>query len=144
MAPNLRGLCRQAYPGHPKGCPNFSRREGCPPAAALLGELIDLQQEVLAAYVAVDLAGHVAAMQTRHPHWSDAQLYCCLYWQGSAKAALKRLVEHHLSCHEGLKAVYCPEGSGVNVTTTLAQAGIHLEWPPRSVAYKVALLGRPA
>jgi len=35
----------------------------------------------------------------------------------------------------------CPEAMGINITATMAQAGIMLEWPPESVTYQIALAG---
>jgi hypothetical protein len=31
---------------------------------------------------------------------------------------------------------------GVNVTATMDNAGIMLEWPPKNVAYQIALAGK--
>jgi predicted metal-binding protein len=35
----------------------------------------------------------------------------------------------------------CPEAMGVNVTKTMSNAGIILEWPPENIAYKIAIAG---
>ena len=35
-----------------------------------------------------------------------------------------------------------PEAQGVSVTDTMVQVGIYLEWPPKTVAYQVALAGK--
>ena len=37
----------------------------------------------------------------------------------------------------------CPEGAGVNITETMKNAGIILEWPPVNYTYQVALAGIP-
>lgn len=140
---SVRGLCRKPYPGHPKGCPNWNKRPACPPQAPLLESVLDLTKPVYCAYNAFDLGAHVSRMQRRHPHWSDRQLRCCLYWQGTARAALRGKVQAFLEEHPGCIVLYCPEACGVNVTATMASIGIDLEWPPVTVAYQVALLGTP-
>ena len=144
LDPRVRGLCRRPYEGHPKGCPNWGKRPTCPPQAPLLGKLVDLSAPVFCVYNAFDLAGLVARMRTRHPHWTDRQAKCCLYWQGTARKALRRKVEEFMASRPGSIALYCPEANGVDVTATMASIGVKLEWPPENVAYQVALVGSPA
>ena len=42
---------------------------------------------------------------------------------------------------ENLIATFCPEAMGVNVTQTLKEAGVELEWPPEKTVIKVAFVG---
>lgn len=35
----------------------------------------------------------------------------------------------------------CPEGSGVNITETMKNVGINLEWPPKNYTYQIVLAG---
>ena len=139
-----RVLCLRPYPGHPHGCPNWGKRPACPPAAPLFQDVLDLDGPVHAAYSTFDLAAHVARLRIRHPSWSERRLRCCLYWQGTARKRLRGIVEAFLSEHPTHITVYCPEACGVDVTATMAAIGIRLEWPPRRVAYQVALIGLPA
>ncbi|KKM20124.1 hypothetical protein LCGC14_1648750 [marine sediment metagenome] len=141
--PEVRKLCVQRYPGHPRGCPNHGKKKGCPPAALLLSAILDLGRPVLAVWNAFDFGGHVERMRIKHPEWSARQLACCLYWQGTARAAHRKEIEAFLPDHPSLLAVTCPEACGVNVTETMRNIGIELEWPPRTVAYQVALVGSP-
>lgn len=64
---SVRDLCRQAYPGHPKGCPNWGRKAGCPPAAPLIETLLDLTRPVVAIFHVFDLAAHRQRMWALHP-----------------------------------------------------------------------------
>lgn len=140
---SVRHLCRKPYPGHPKGCPNWGKRDSCPPQADLLPNVLDLAAPVYAIWNAFDLASHVARMKEKHPDWSDRQLRCCLYWQGTARAVLRKQIDAFLREHPGLLVLTCPEACGVDVTATMRRAGIDLEWPPVSLAYQVALVGTP-
>ncbi len=151
---SVRDLCCRPYPGHPKGCPNWGKRDTCPPAAPLLQDILTLVEPVFAVWNRFDLAAHVARMRERHPGWSDRQLYCCLCWQGTARKQLRAKIKcflHEqnlanaldLKYHVDLLVVGCPEACGVNVTATLASIGITLEWPPRVWAYQVVLVGQP-
>lgn len=161
----VRKLCCSPYPGHDKGknigCPNFNKREGCPPKAPLFDKVFNLNEPVYAVYNLFDLNAHVHKMKAAHPNWSEAQLRCCLLWQGRARKQLAKNVADFIMAHplydvsmahyrgieKDLGPLYgkiiaaSPEAMGVNVTETLASAGISLEWPPTKVAYQVALAG---
>ena len=143
LDPAVRGLCCRPYELHPRGCPNFGKRATCPPAAPLYGEVYDLAQPVYAVVTEFDLAAHVARMREAHPDWSDRQLRCVLYWQGGARKKLARRIAEVLQRCRVYRAETCPEAMGVNVTETLKQAGIEMEWPPIRIARQVALLGIP-
>lgn len=142
----VRQLCSRPYPGHKRGCPNYGRRATCPPCAPLLSEFIDLQKPIIAVWVAFNLASHREKMKAKHPGWSRRQLDCCLYWQGSLNKRLRSWTERTLHAQalfgQGkLVATYCPEAMGVNVTQTMRNAGVVLEWPPETVVYKISLVG---
>lgn len=146
--PSVRGLCTRRYPGHPRGCPNHNKKPGCPPSAPLLSETLDLTRPLWAVYNIFDLGAHVARMRDKHPEWSDRQLACCLYWQPKARKQLRNVITHHHSwwmkqpSFRGvLRVIACPEAQGVNLTATMASAGIFLEWPPQQVAYQIVLAG---
>ncbi len=145
----VRELCPKPYPLHPKGCPNYGKRPTCPPAALPIGQVIDLDKPVWIAWNDFDLAGHVSLMKDRHPAWSDRQLRCVLYWQQTARRALRLRVKTFLKQQAeefdrpGLIVVECPEACGVNVTETMRRVGVELEWPPVQVARQVALIGWP-
>jgi len=137
----MRGLCCRPYPGHPKGCPNFKKKEGCPPSAPMIDETLDLSKPVHAVFNVFDLARHVKRMKNKHPHWSDRQLKCCLYWQPRARKQLREKIMRFLYEHPGETVVKCPEAQGVNLTETMKNAGIELEWPPENVTYQIVLIG---
>ncbi len=76
--------------------------------------------------------------------WSERQLACCLYWQGTARKALRELLRWFLHrSGKGLCVIACPEAAGVNITATMKSIGVELEWPPRTVTYQVVLAGTP-
>jgi hypothetical protein len=150
---SARSLCCRPYPGHPKGCPNYGKKPCCPPGAPLFDQVYDLSQPVYAIWNAFPIGEHAARMRALHPEWSDRQLYCCLYWQGTARKQLAKEtlyfpVEFKLRHSSYVRAfgfryeiTACPEAMGINVTATMAGIGVDLEWPPRVVAYQVALAG---
>lgn len=139
----VRSLCVRPYPLHPKGCPNVGKCDRCPPEAPLFGEVFDLTRQVYAIVNEFDLARHVKRMAVKNPAWSERQLACVLYWQGTARKQLNAKIQAALDHFPGYVATWCPEGMGVNVTETLAAVGIDLEWPPKQIARQVALLAVP-
>ena len=136
---SVRGLCVRPYPGHKKGCPNFGKRGSCPPSARFVEDVIDLSKPVFAVYNVFDLGAHVAKMKLKHPGWSVRQLRNCLYWQGGARKRLRELVRE--SVRDDTVVLFCPEACGVDVTETMRNAGVVLEWPPVNLTYQVALVG---
>jgi len=139
--PRVRGLCLRPYPGHPRGCPNFKLKAGCPPYAPLLDAVLCGASPVWAIINEFDLAAHVARLRARHPGWSDRQLRCCLYWQGTARRQLEAAIAAFKAAHPECVVARCPEALGVDVTATLRAAGVDLEWPPVRIVRQVALAG---
>ena len=137
----LRALCIKPYPLHPKGCPNYDHKRGCPPAAPFLNEAFDLLRSCYVVYHAFPLGRHVARMRRIHPEWSMRQLVCCLYWQGRARKLLEAEILRFSRNYPKLTVERCPEAMGLNVTETLRHAGVPIEWPPQEVALTVAFAG---
>ncbi|KKL21117.1 hypothetical protein LCGC14_2448640, partial [marine sediment metagenome] len=94
--PVVRKLCFRAYYNHPKGCPNFGKRDICPPQAPSIDRFFDLDKRIMAVCVHFSLELHRQRMETKHPKWSRRQFDCCLYWQGSVRKELRREVAYNL------------------------------------------------
>lgn len=142
IEPAVRELCPSPYPGHPAGCPNFGRRSSCPPAAPQLWEVFNIAGPFYLAAVEFDLQAHAEALRAKNPELSDRQARCCLYWQGTARKALRELVRPWLALRPGWTSSDCPEALGLNVFATAEKVGLKLERHPGRFVYKVALLGR--
>jgi len=141
--PSVRDLCCKPYPNHKKGCPNFGKRDDCPPHCELITELIDVGKPMYAVYNKFNIGSHAKRMREKHPEWSDRQVYCCLYWQPKARKQLKENILKFKKEFKDLFIVKNPEASGIDVTKTMLTAGIKLEWPPKKWAYQVILAGTP-
>jgi hypothetical protein len=137
----MRAMCVKPYPLHPKGCPKFGLCESCPPAIRFFEDYFDLSQPVYAVWNIFPIGEHVARMRMAHPDWSERQLHCVLYWQAGARKRLESEIAEFLLTHPGLVVTRCPEAMGLNVTETLAAAGVTLEWPPMQFALQVAVAG---
>ena len=128
-------LCVRPYPNHPKGCPNFKKKLGCPPNIGLFRETY----KTYTIYNIFPFGEHVRRMETKHPEWSERQCECCLYWQGTARKQLKDQIKLFGQEFSRFVLHMTPEALGVNVTATMEQVGIILEWPPKEYTYQVAL-----
>lgn len=138
----FRMMCRSPYPNHPKGCPNYGKRKTCPPIVKTLEEIFDCSKNFYAIWTTFPFGEHIAKMKQLHPNWSERQLSCCLYWQGTARKNLKQEILKFTQTHSDFLIITsCPEAMGVNVTATMASIGEELEWPPKTITYQVALAG---
>jgi hypothetical protein len=124
---NVGDWCRLPYAGHPRGCPGYGEKAGCPPNAPSLVHFFNPGLPFYLIHSEFDLEEHAANMKVKHPEWTDAQCRCVLYWQSrSRKQLLERILE---SVPAGKRVIYsiCPEGMGVNVFLTARLSGLRLE-----------------
>ena len=139
-------FCTNEYPGHKRGCPNYGMKDDCCPNMPLFYEIFDRDYPVWAVYTCFDLKEHMEKMKTLHPHWSERQCGCVLYWQAGArkihKAFAQRTHADFLPEHQGYWLTDSPEAMGADMTGTLEKGGLSLEWPCRDRTYKVSLLAR--
>lgn len=141
---SVRNLCGNPYPNHPKGCPNKGKKPTCPPRSPFLEDVYDLRTGLIFVWIEFNIGVHIARMARKHPNWSQRQKECCLYWQGTANRMLKDAVvevECKFVYPSKWKTSFCPEAMGVNVTATMKNLGVELEWPPQEIVRKVAIIG---
>jgi len=126
-SPRVGKWCVLPYHGHPRGCPYYGKRPTCPPDSRPIAELLDVTRPVYLVYSFFDLRAHVERMKTRHPKWTDVQCQNVRYWQGTARAGLRRNVTAAMGPLRCDVSTFCPEGAGVNVFATARAAGLRLE-----------------
>lgn len=148
---NMRGKCKAPYTNHPKGCPNYNKKDDCPPKVPLIGKVFDLSKPVFAIWNVYDFKAHTDKMRLAHTNipgrkdWSLRQIECCLYWQGAARKQLRLEIEEFKFVNDDVEYLILttPEACGVNITETMKNIGVLLEWPPKTVTHQVALAGTP-
>ncbi|MCK5616294.1 hypothetical protein KAR91_81280 [Candidatus Pacearchaeota archaeon] len=146
---SMRGLCKKAYPNHKKGCPNYNKRHDCPPKVPLISKVLDLTKPIYAIWNVYDFKAHTDKMTLLHTNqpgkkdWSIRQIECCLYWQGTARKHLRAEIGSFIKEKGEHLILTTPEACGVNITETMKNIGIILEWPPKTVTHQVALAGTP-
>lgn len=137
----VRALCVKEYPGHKKGCPNFNKKDGCPPQVKFFDTIYDVSKPVYAIWNIFNLQEHIDKLKIKHPDWTYRQLTCCLYWQPKARKSLLSEIKAFKRLFSNLSVTTCPEGMGVNITATMLNIGEVLEWPPQGKTYQIALAG---
>lgn len=139
----MRDLCVRPYHNHPKGCPNFGKRSTCPPKQECYPYVYDTntRRVTWALWAEFDLGSHVRRMRKRHPLWTYRQLSCCRYWQGTVRKFLRESIAEWKEEHLNLAVTTCPEAMGVNVTATMRDIGVELEWPPKQITRLIYLAG---
>jgi hypothetical protein len=150
-----RDWCKFPYPDHPKGCPNYGKKEGCPPSAPIWTDVMKSPYVMVA--VRFNLAEWARQLKEKNPHFTDRQARCCLYWQGMVRKRLKDECKDFVSTltryASDMKALgrnlpdpnpvihYCPEAMGVHVFETCYKNGVKLHKNPQDYVWKVAIIG---
>lgn len=121
-------LCTQPYYKHSKGCPNFNKKEGCPPNILHISEEYDLTS--LHAFVLrFPFEQYLNLKKEIHPDWTNRALANQRHWQSHLRATLlsayKEEIEEQYPNHT---LILNPEAQGINVDETLKTVGIELEW----------------
>jgi len=129
-------LCIKPYQDHPRGCPNYGRKQGCPGVLKeYFPEVYDSEVEVCA--LEFDFGDYLEMMAEKHPDWTDRQLRCPLYWQGHLR---KEFIVAQRNIPWGYTHfLTTPEAYGIDVTATCKEVEIELEWPPMKHSYMVGL-----
>ena len=136
----VQNLCAVKYYKHPNGCPNYGKRDSCPPNQPLINEVLDFEKDVYLIYIEFDVGNFAKRMWDRHPNWTERQAYNPRLWQPRAR---KYLREEEQKAREeyNLEIIdKSPEARGVNLNLLFKRIGVELEWPPRKIT-RVASLG---
>ena len=139
---SVRHWCKLPYPGHPKGCPNYGKSDVCPPKVCFVSEFIDLNMDHYFVVEKFDLGSFAKSMKEKHPHWSDKQCKCCLYWQNGVRKRLKSKCSTFIQDRPGYIYTLIPEAMGVNVFQTAHRHNLMISRKNPIVVYKIALVGK--
>jgi len=135
----VQDFCKNPYPLHSKGCPNYGKKQGCPPCS-LIDKELDFKRDLYLIYTEFKIGEFAERMKEKYPHWTEKQTYNCRLWQPRARK------EHNLEIEKAKKeysidVIKSPEAKGVNVNLLMAKIGIKLEWPPRKITRVVSIGG---
>jgi len=131
---NIRNLCRVPYHGHSKGCPNFGKKQGCPPNQKLINEIFDFEKELYLIYNEFNVGNFAQRMLEMHPEWENfpRQIYNPRRWQPVARKEHKQEIINFFIQYPNSLVNSSPEANGVNVSKLMKSVGIELNWnwPP--------------
>ena len=146
----IQSLCKIPFYGHPHGCPNYGKKESCPPNQPLIDRVLDLSHEVYVIYTKFRVGEFAERMRIMHPEWEHQprQLYNPRRWQPIIRKEHRLEVNRFLTEHPGLTYTTYSEAHGVNLSLLMHQIGIELkwEWPPEhnenNEVYLISLGGK--
>lgn len=134
----IQKLCLRKSKSFPKGCPNYGKKQGCPPTV-LIDKVLDLNKEIYVIWTNFKIGEFANRIKEKHPDWTEKQCYCCRYWQPGARKIHREELEKYKKQYGFEKIISCPEGNGVQVSGLMARLGIKLEWPPRKITRIISL-----
>ena len=126
-SPKVHYWCALPYPGHPKGCPYFDKRDECPTRTPHVTEVYDLTRPMYFVYNEFDLEAHIERMRAKHPGWSERQLRNVLYWQRTSKKEVGRRARMAIEMLKVDCIYHRPEAIGINMYATARHSGLKLE-----------------
>jgi len=142
--PRTKDWCKLPYPGHPKGCPNYGKKEICPPKAGWITDIIDPPYFLV--IQEFDLAFQERSMKILHPSWTKKQTRCLLYWQPHLMVRLIREAQNLIDDHLGKDYIIIrnPEALGVNMYETCKAAHVELERisDTMKIVRKIVIIGK--
>jgi len=129
----LKGLCKLPFYNHAKGCPNWGKKEGCPPNVLPIHKILDFNKDLYVIYNEFSVGEFAQKMRLTHPEWEEhpRQWYNPRRWQGTARKQHK--IEKIKALETGINTILsCPEANGVNMTDLMSKVGVELKWnwPP--------------
>jgi hypothetical protein len=66
----LESLCKAPYHGHPHGCPNYGKKEGCPPRKPF-EDIFNLNKNMYVIYTEFPVGEFAERMRMTHPEWKE-------------------------------------------------------------------------
>lgn len=138
----IQHICRRPYYKHRKGCPNYNKKDGCPPNQLLINNALDFEKDLYVIYTEFPVGKFAKRMRIRHPGWSLRQIYNPMFWQPQARK-IQRIEEAKAVEENNLtKIITSPEAHGVNITELMKNIGISLKWkwPPEHMLENKAYL----
>ncbi len=120
-------LCTQKYYNHSKGCPNFNKKDGCPPHIQHISQQYDLESMNML-LLRFPFYYYITLKQQEHPDWSLRELSNQRHWQNHLKGTLNEYWKNIKNEYPEYKLIKNPEAQGVNVEETLSNIDIPLNW----------------
>jgi predicted metal-binding protein len=139
----IQHLCKVPYYNHKKECPNYGKKDRCPPNQLLIDKVLDFNKNVYVIYTKFCVGEFAERMRQKHPEWANhpRQWYNPRRWQPRARKIQrneeeKAILEYGIESIESIKKIVnSPEAHGVDVSNLMKHIGIKLKWgwPPKHI-----------
>jgi len=141
--PRIKAHCLDPYQDHPKGCPNWNYKSGCPPHVPYFPDVYSTTVHIAA--VRFNFGDYLENKKAIHPDWTERALRNPRHWQNHLRSELHRFLEEELPKRQEITGdvLFNPEAMGVNLFATCQKVGIELEHTPTHYVYNIALIARP-
>ncbi len=120
-------MCLNPYYRHPKGCPNFHIKKGCPPEVLNISQQYDTEHLNMI-LLKFPFEQYISAKSQIHPQWPLRQLANPRHWQGHLRSTLYRYWDTIKDEYPSSTLITGPEAMGINVGSTLENMNIPLKW----------------
>jgi len=120
-------MCLNPYYRHPKGCPNFHIKKGCPPEVLNISQQYDTEHLNMI-LLKFPFEQYISAKSQIHPQWPLRQLANPRHWQGHLRSTLYRYWDTIKDEYPSFTLITGPEAMGINVGSTLENMNIPLGW----------------
>jgi len=120
-------MCLNPYYRHPKGCPNFHIKKGCPPEVLNISQQYDTEHLNMI-LLRFPFEQYISAKSQIHPQWPLRQLANPRHWQGHLRSTLYRYWDTIKDEYPSFTLITGPEAMGINVGSTLENMNIPLGW----------------
>jgi predicted metal-binding protein len=136
----IKAHCLDPYYKHPKGCPNWGVKIGCPPEAPFFSDVYS--KDVYIGAVKFNFEEYLFSRRQTHPDWTERAIRNPRHWQGHVRSEMRQFLFDYLSNHPEINGEILtnPEALGVNLFATCKKVGIQLEQTPQKFVYQVVLI----
>lgn len=133
----FKGMCLRPFYKHPKGCPNYGKKHGCPPSKFLENEILDFKRPMYVIYTPFNISEFAKRMADAHPEWQEYPRQLCnpRRWQSTSRKNHRADISEFLKEHPYYHVDSSPEARGVNVSALMKSVGVDLrwDWPPKEI-----------
>ncbi len=136
-----RSMCINPYKDHKNGCPKFGKMSSCPPNIPCMYDQIFDISDVYAIITKINLYEYFKKRREKNPNLAEGQIRNLRVWQPiSLKENDYAIAEffHENKDKENFIATRLLECMGVDVVSTLKNAGLNISFPVKDYAYRVA------
>ncbi len=138
-----RGLCVKKYHNHRRGCLKYGEKEICPPKIPMYDQVFDMSKDIYLIDTPFRIGDHYRKRRELQPTWTEYEIKNSRHWQNGVISQHEAEIEKFYNIYGREYIAITPEALGVDVTATLKEVGIYLEWPPEEITHRISFAAIP-